>query len=66
MKLTAETRTHIDSLSYEDLLSKWRFAPVGDPWMEGETGTYWAERMKIKRNEESNPSGVSKNIGWEK
>jgi hypothetical protein len=45
MKLTVENKKHIDSLSYYDLLAHWRFAPVGDPWMQDETGQYWGERM---------------------
>jgi hypothetical protein len=42
MQLTEENKKYIDGLSYESLLSKWRFAPVGDKWFEGDTGTYGA------------------------
>lgn len=45
MELTEQNKAHIDSLSYEKLLSHWRFASVGDPWFQGETGKYWGERM---------------------
>ena len=45
MKLTPKNKQHIDSLSYEVLLRKWRFAQAGDPWFQGETGMYWGERM---------------------
>ena len=67
MKLTKENKDHIDSLSYEQLLSRWRFAPVGDNWFQGETGKYWGERMNELRNL---PGGndkhvsASKSIGW--
>lgn len=67
MDLTPEKKEHIDSLSYEQLLSKWRFAPVGDPWFQGETGDYWSKRMSELRNK---PGGndrhvtASKTIGW--
>jgi hypothetical protein len=67
MKLNQKNKEHIDSLSYEQLLSHWRFAPAGDPWFEGETGNYWSERMKFLR---SQPNGndqhvaASKSIGW--
>lgn len=67
MDLTPETQQHIDALSYELLLSHWRFAPIGDPWFQGPTGRYWAERMKQLRGE---PGGnarhtqASKHIGW--
>jgi hypothetical protein len=56
MDLTPENRTTIDGMSYEDLLRKWRFAPAGDEWFQGETGKYWAERMKQLR--ESDPGGA--------
>lgn len=67
MKLTDENKKYIDSLSYEGLLSRWRFAPSGDPWFQDETGKYWGDRMKELR---SKPNGnavhvsASKNIGW--
>lgn len=67
MTLTPERKAHIDSLSYEQLLSRWRFAPIGDPWFQDETGDYWAQRMKELR---SQPGGdgqhvaASKSIGW--
>jgi hypothetical protein len=68
MELTPENKTHIDSLSYEQLLNKWRFSPSGDPWFQGETGTYWGERMKELR---AKPGGQeehvrsSKSLGWD-
>ena len=69
MDLTPENRAHIDSLSYRQLLTHWRFAAVGDPWFQGETGGYWGERMAILRRE---PGGddehvrASKSIGWDR
>ncbi len=30
----------IDNMSYEQLLSRWRNAPVGDPIFQGEVGEY--------------------------
>jgi hypothetical protein len=69
MDLTPKNKEHIDSLSYEELLSHWRFAPAGDPWFQGETGTYWYDRMSTLRNA---PGGndehvsASKSIGWDR
>lgn len=66
MKLTKENKEHIDSLSHYSLLRHWRFAPVGDKWMEGETGEYWGEHMAELRDE--NPElaiADSKALGWE-
>lgn len=68
MKLTEENKAIIDEKSYIDLLSHWRFAPVGDPWFQGETGEYWKKRMKELR---SQPGGqeihvkASKALGWD-
>jgi hypothetical protein len=45
MKLTPEMKAHIDSLSYDRLLTKWRLAPDGDPWFQNATGQYWSDRM---------------------
>lgn len=45
MDLTPENKDYIDSLDYKQLLRHWRFAPVGDKWMQGETGEYWGKRM---------------------
>ena len=63
MKLTKENKDHIDSLSYEQLLSRWRFAPVGDNWFQGETGKYWGERMNELRNR---PGGNDKHVSASK
>ena len=66
MKLTKENKKHIDSLSYEQLLSQWRFAPMGDRWFQGETGNYWGSAINTKRKEIDQNEAVqtSKNIGW--
>jgi len=67
MKLTPQNKEKIDKMSYESLLSHWRFAPVGDPWFQGETGEYWKKRMNELKNE---PGGyeravsASKALGW--
>lgn len=56
----------IDNASYEQLLSRWRFAPVGDPMFQGETGKYYEEIMSIKRKKigDAAHTRASKNIGW--
>jgi len=66
MDLTEENKAHIDSMSYEDLLRRWRNAPAGDPWFQGETGKYWGERMKELRSADPEDHvAASKRIGWE-
>lgn len=63
MKLTEENKKIIDSKTYFGLLREWRFALIGDEWMEGETGKYWRKRMnEIKPD---NHVQISKEIGWD-
>lgn len=65
--MTDEQRAWIDGASYEALLARWRFAPVGDPMFQGETGDYFAKVMGERR--EIDPSAhvsASKAIGWDK
>ena len=66
MELTKENKKHIDGLSYEQLLSHWRFALSGDPWFQGETGDYWGRVMNIKKKDigQVEAVNVSKDIGW--
>ena len=69
MKLTAENKQHIDSMSYTQLLSRWRYAPLGDPWFEGETGDYWSDRMRELRSQHGGDAAhvaASKAIGWDR
>lgn len=67
MKLTDELKADIDAKTYVSLLRTWRFAPSGDEMFQGESGDYWAKRMKELR---SQPGGdemhtrASKSIGW--
>ncbi len=58
----------IDNASYEELLRKWRFAPVGDPFFIGEMGAYYGRKLSEKRQEVGNEEHVrvSKMIGWAK
>jgi len=66
VELTKENKKHIDSLSYEQLLSQWRLAPMGDRWFQGETGNYWSSVMNKKKKEigQDEAVSVSKNVGW--
>ena len=66
MQLTEANKKYIDSLSYEQLLSHWRFAPSGDLWFQGETGDYWGSVMNKKKEELKGYQAVaiSKSIGW--
>ena len=62
-----EMKNWVDNASYEQLLSRWRFAPDGDLMFQGEIGNYYTEVMKKRREEVGNEEHVraSKSIGWE-
>lgn len=65
MDLTPQTRMYIDDLSYIELLDRWRFAPAGDRWFQGETGIYWKKRIAEMRAQEPDGGvGASKRLGW--
>jgi hypothetical protein len=67
MNLTPENKAIIDAYSVEELLRHNRFAPIGDPWFQDETGDYWLRRLAQKRDED-NAAYVqaSKRIGWDR
>lgn len=67
-KLTDEVKKSIDSMSYETMLSKWRFCSIGDKLFNGESGKYFAERMAKLRLElpEGEHTRTSKRIGWDR
>ncbi len=61
-----EIKDWIDKASYEDLLRKWRFAPVGSPFFVGEEGNYYSKIMADKKAVDHNEAvRASKTIGWE-
>jgi hypothetical protein len=67
MEQTAEQlKKQIDTMSYEDLLRRWRFAESGDPLFVGEVGHYYQETMRRKRAEvgDAAHTAASKRIGW--
>jgi len=64
--IDASTKNWIDNASYEDLLQKWRYAPVGNEIFQGETGEYYSKVMAEKRAKtDDNGVSASKSVGWE-
>ena len=65
MELTEELKKRIDDMTYKQMLSRVRFAPIGDPlFQEGEAYDYFDKRMKeLKKT--SDHVQASKDIGWE-
>lgn len=61
-----QMKAWIDGASYEALLSKWRFAPVGDSILSGDIGLYFSEVMKKRRSEisDAEAAAASKRVGW--
>ena len=47
--MNPELKASIDAMSYESMLYRWRFAPFGDPFFQGEAGKYFAEVMSEKK-----------------
>ena len=64
MDLTPKRKEQIDVLSYEQLLERWRLAPVGDLMFQGETGEYWSKRMLELRRNGADHVRASKHVGW--
>jgi len=62
-----EMKDWIDNATYAQLLYKWRLAPVGDPFFQGEVGDYYSEVMARKKREVGDEahSRASKNVGWD-
>lgn len=64
--LTPEIKAEIDSMTYEGMLRRWRFAQIGDPMFQGEVGDYFGDLM-WKRRDALGPdvhTRTSKRIGW--
>lgn len=60
-----EMKEWIDNASYEELLRRWRTAPVGSNWFQGEIGAHYTKVMLEKRKQDPEAAvRVSKNIGW--
>lgn len=55
-------KEEIDRMSQEELCRKWRFAPAGDPMLQGETGDYFKKRLGELGGL---TTVISKKIGWE-
>lgn len=59
--MTTEQKNEIDKMTHEQLCAKWRFAPLGDDLLKGDTGDYFAKVLKEKGG--FTPE-ISKKIGW--
>lgn len=64
--MDAKIKEWIDGASYQELLGRWRSAPVGSPMFQGETGDYYSKVTAKRRTEVGNAAhtAASKAIGW--
>lgn len=63
---TEEMIAWIDQASYEDLLRKWRFAPIGDPFfLDQQVQLHYVESMGSK-GKSVDTAAASKRVGWKK
>ncbi len=66
--LNQKIKDEIDNMSYDDMLRRWRFSPVGDIMFAGEEGEYFEETFR-ERNKKLGDKGhckASKRVGWDK
>jgi hypothetical protein len=59
--MTPEEKATIDGMSRYDMCKHWRFAPSGHPLTQGDTGEYFAKRLKELGG--FSPE-ISKSLGW--
>ena len=63
--MTDEQKAWIDNASIRELLCKWRFASVGDPFFQGDVGDYYQKVMTAKKSADNAAwVAASKSIGW--
>jgi hypothetical protein len=60
--MTAEQKAQIDAMSQYELCRLWRFAKTGHPLISGDTGEYFAQRLKEMGG--FTPE-ISKALGWD-
>ena len=60
--MTDEMKQRIDNLTREEMASRWRFVPAGDPMFRDDAGKYFEQRFKELGG--FSPS-ISKKIGWD-
>jgi len=46
--MTNEQKQIIDNMTQYELCKRWRFAEVGDPLFQDDTGKYYAQKLKEK------------------
>jgi len=65
MNLTEDSKKHIDSLRYGELLDRHSYILSGSDWYKGETGDYLKKRMR-DLEELGDYIGVKEEVGEKK
>ena len=63
----SEMKEWIDNASYEELLQKQRFAPIGHSMFRGNVGKYFQKKFRQKREalQPYEQVQASKSVGWD-
>ena len=61
-ELTEKRKTYIDGMSQYEMCSIWRFSKGGNKLLQGESGTYFSDRL-FKHFGGFTPE-ISKELGW--
>lgn len=65
MDLTPELENYLLSKTLVELLRYWRFAPLGDSLLQGESGEYFSKRMfSLAEADPASWVQASKAVGW--
>ena len=62
-KLDGGMKKIIDRMSYDEMLTKYRFAKSGDSCLQGEVGDYFIQIMSEKKAKVDDVA-ISKKVGW--
>lgn len=68
MNTIEEKLEWIATASYEELLRRWRWEPIGSPWFKGELGPAFRKRMQQLRESMSISEcvEVSRRVSWDR
>lgn len=59
-----ETKSFIDAMSYEEMLRRLRFSPIGDPFFVFDDVTQYFFEVMRKKELSVNKAAISKKVGW--
>jgi len=64
--MTAEEKAWIDNASIYELLRRWRFSPIGDPYFQEKERTNYFQKVMGEKRSADNDAWVraSKDLGW--